>query len=364
MPVKVGVIGCGKVAQRLHLPQYLNTENLKISGGPSRLLWLCETPVDAELVALVDTKEDLVKDIASQVGIKKVFTDYRKLLEDEEIEAVSICTPNYLHAEMTIAAAQAGKHVLVEKPMANTLDEAQAMINAAHKNKIFLMVEQTHRFGPNPEVAKEILEEGSLGRILYIWGRIGHAGPEQWSPGADWFLQKKTCGGGAMIGIGVHVFDLIRWLLGKEAIEVSGTLGPLRKPYFEVESNAVAHVKFEDGTVGGFEASWSTCPYQMEIIMYGEKGTMTVSFGANNPVVVNYGIPTGVGDANCGWGTFIPERRKKSKFGGPIAYFIDCIKRNEQPFISGEEGMKSLEGVLAVYESSKTGKVVKLPLRK
>ncbi|MFH1783893.1 MAG: Gfo/Idh/MocA family oxidoreductase [bacterium] len=360
MPVKVGVIGCGKVAQRLHLPQYLNTETLKIAGGPSRLLWLCETPVDAELVGLCDIKEDLVKDIASQIGVKKVYTDYRKLLENDEIEAVSICTPNYLHAEMTIAAANAGKHVLVEKPMATSLDEARAMVEAARKNKIFLMVEQTHRFGPNPEIVKEVIDEGLIGKIFYVWGRIGHAGPEQWSPGADWFLQKRTCGGGAMIGIGVHIYDLMRFLLGKDAVEVSGTMGPMRPPYFEVESSAVAHVKFNDGTLGAFEASWSTRPYQMIVILYGEKGTMTLSFGAESPVVVQYGMPTGVGDPNCGWGTFIPARRSKSKTGGPIAYFIDCIKNNIQPSISGEEGMKTLEGVLAVYESSSTGKNVKL----
>lgn len=364
MPVKVGVIGCGKVAQRLHIPQYLNAENLEIEGGHSRLLWLCETPVDAEVVALCDIKEDLVKKIGAQIGVKKIFTDYRQLLKDDTIEAVSICTPNYLHAETAIAAAKAGKHVLVEKPMATSLPDAEAMVEAAHKYKIYLMVEQTHRFGPNPEIAKQILEQNSLGKILYIWGRIGHAGPEQWSPGADWYLHKKTCGGGALMCIGIHIFDLLRWLMRKEAVEISGTLGPLRKPYFEVESYGNAHVKFEDGTIGAFEASWSNVPYQMIVILYGQKGTMTVSFGEEVPVVVKYGMPANVGDPNCQWGEFIPEKRNKSRYGGPIAYFINCIKRKEQPFVSGEEGMKSLEGIMAVYESVRTGKFVKLPLKK
>ena len=364
MPVKVGVIGCGKVAQRLHIPQYINAENMEIEGGPSRLLWLCETPVDAEIVALCDAREDVIKRIAGKIGVKKTFTDYKELLKDDTIEAVSICTPNYLHAEMTIAAANAGKHVLVEKPMATSLPEAEAMVEAAHKNKVILMVEQTHRFGPNPEIAKEVLNEGSLGRILYIWGRIGHAGPEQWSPGADWYIQKKTGGGGAMMCIGIHIFDFIRWLLRKEAVEISGNLGPLRKPYFEVESYGNAHVLFEDGTIGAFEASWSNRPYQMIAILYGEKGTMTVSFNDEVPVLVKYGMPPDVGDPNCGWGELVPYKRDKSIYGGPIAHFINCIKRKEQPIVPGEEGLKSLEGIMAIYESVKTGKFVKLPLKK
>jgi len=344
--VKVGIIGCGKITQRLHLPQYSSCK-------------------DAEVVALADIDKNLASVVAGKYGIKKVYENYMELVADKEVDAVSVCTPNHLHAEMVKACAEAGKHILVEKPIATTLEESDAMIQAARDNKVILMVEQTQRFDPNHEIAKEILEQEKLGRVLSVWGRIGHAGPEYWNPDCDWktgnpwYIQKEKSGGGALIDIGVHIYDLIRWLVGKQVKEISGRVATLGKHY-PVEDNAICHMEFDGGTIGGFGVSWTTRPYQVDLLFYGEKGTMKVAFGAKPPVMVSYGAVEG--DPNCTGETFVPEERKESKLGGPCAYFVSCVEQNKQPFISGEEGKKTLEGILALYKSSQTGAVVQLPL--
>ncbi|MFH1783891.1 MAG: Gfo/Idh/MocA family oxidoreductase [bacterium] len=350
MKLKAGVIGCGKIAQRLHLPQY-------------------EGCGKVEIAAVCDWDKNLAQQMADQYGVKNVYTNHNDLLNNKDIDVVSVCIPNYEHCEVVKAAAEAKKHVLCEKPIAMSLKEASEMIEACEKNKVLFMVEQTQRFDPNHEVAKEVLEDGMLGKILSVWARIGHAGPEYWNPdaadwkgGTAWYVTKEQSGGGALIDVGIHIYDLVRWLMGEEVVEISGRTATLVKP-FKVEDHGIAHLKFESGAIGGFGVSWNTRPYQVILFFYGEKGTMKVEFGANPPVMVNFGNPTHVGDPNCGWGSCTPNGRDQSRRGGPIAYFMDCIIKGEKPFISGEQGRKSLEGLMGVYKSMETGQVVKFPMK-
>lgn len=349
MKIRAGVIGCGKIAQRLHLPQYAACDKV-------------------EVIAVCDLDKNLAQQMANQYGVKNVYSDYRELLNNKDVDVVSVCIPNYQHCEVVKATAGAKKHVLCEKPIAMNMKEASEMIEACDKNGVLFMVEQTQRFDPNHEVAKQVLEDGMLGKILSVWARIGHAGPEYWNPDADWkggkawYINKELSGGGALIDVGIHIFDLVRWLMAEEVVEISGRIATLIKP-FKVEDHGICHLKFESGAIGGFGVSWNTRPYQVLLYLYGEKGTMRVAFGANPPVIVNFGMPTEVGDPNCGWGTFIPDKKDQSQLGGPINYFMDCIKKGEKPFISGEQGKKSLEGLLGLYKSYETGQVVKLPLK-
>ena len=190
MTLKVGIIGCGSIAHHRHLPEYANNQ-------------------EVEIVAVCD----VVKERAEAANVKyggKIFTDYNELLAFEEVEAVSVCTPNYLHAPISVAALEAGKHVLCEKPMATSLAEAEKMIEAAEKSGKTLMIGHNQRFVPSHQKAREIIESGEAWKIYSFRTAFGHPGPEGWSVDGknSWFFKKDEAFIGAMGDLGVHKADL------------------------------------------------------------------------------------------------------------------------------------------------------------
>ena len=343
MAVRVALIGCGKITERLALPQ------------------LTRCP-GAEVAALVDLDRRAAERLAAQFGLAScpIWTDWKAMLREADVDGVAINVPNVLHAEVAIAALQAGKHVLVEKPIALTLAEADAMIEAAGSRKRILMVEQTQRFDPAHEVAQELLRGGSLGAVTQLRGRIGHAGPEYWagSP-ASWLIDPKQSGGGALIDVGIHIVDLLRWLSGKSVRRICCQAKTLEKR-MSVEDNASALLEFADGALGSFEVSWTARPYEIATQFYGERGTLRTSIGSAAPVTVRYADLQG--DPNHLLGEEAhPAVPVLSRVGGAYRVFVDCIATGARPFISGEEGRATLAVILAAYESVKTGKWVTLP---
>ena len=177
--VKIGIIGCGKIAQLRHLPEYSTNPN-------------------AKLVGYYDKNIDRAGKMAEKYG-GKVYETYFELLNDPEIDAVSVCVENRNHAEITNAALYAGKHVLVEKPMAVTLAECESMVAAAEFNGKYLMVGHNMRFDPVHRRAKELLKNGVIGDVITFRTTIGNAGPEGWSPDRDaWFFDKDKAAMGAL----------------------------------------------------------------------------------------------------------------------------------------------------------------------
>jgi UDP-N-acetylglucosamine 3-dehydrogenase len=255
---------------------------------------------------------------------------------------------------MTIAACNAKKHVLVEKPITVTMKDADAMIATANKNKVILMVEQVHRFMPHHEKAQELLQAGIIGKVTTIRGYFGHMGPEYWSPTGKWFFNKKEAVGGAMADLGIHAIDTIRYILGKEVVQVAAFVGTLEKK-IEIEDNGVCIMQFDDGTFGTLSASWTYKPGSMQYTFYGTKGTMWVGGNLKHDkrILIELIKPAG---------TLMPDIPEVSKYGTPYQYFINCIIKGEKPFVSGEEGAKSLEIILAAYKSSKEKRFVDLPL--
>lgn len=346
MTVRFGIIGCGKITERLALPQ----------------LTAC---ADASVTALVDVDRSLAQRLADQFHLEGVgiWTDWRRMLREADVDAVGVCVPNALHAEMTIAFLEAGKHVMVEKPMTTSLAEADAMIAASHANRRWLMVEQTQRFEPAHEVARALIQSGILGRITQLRGRLGHGGPEYWTGApTTWFTDRRLSGGGVLVDVGIHILDLLRWLSGKEVKRICCQAKTLAKPV-AVEDNASALLEFTDGTMGSFEVSWTTHPYEVATVVYGERGTLRTALGGGPPVAVRFCQLRG--DPNEPLGEpFCPEIPSASRVGGAYPYFVRCILQNERPFLSGEEGRASLEVMLAAYESIRTGGWVELPLRR
>ncbi len=342
--VRVGIIGCGKITERASLPNLVNYKD------KSKVVCLCD---------IVKSKaEDLSKKF--ELGNVDIVTDWKDLVKRKDIDAVFVNTPNYLHEGMTVGAAQNKKQILVEKPITISVEAADNMLKAAKKAGVFLMVEQTQRFDPVHQAAKKIIDSGVLGRIHNIRGRIGHAGPEYWSEGkAHWFYDKKKSGGGCMIDIGVHIADLVRWFKGKKVTEVFGRIQTLEKK-LPVDDNATVLLRFEDGTKGEFECSWTTRPYEVLTYVYGEKGKLATNIGSSQPVVLTL-AKTGKGeDPNCVLKQEFPQIGSGSGWENAVHYFIDCVIEGKKPFISGEEGKETIKVILAAYESKKTGKWVKI----
>lgn len=342
--VKVGIIGCGKISERASLPNLVNYKD------KSKVVCLCD---------IIKSKaENLSKKFELQDA--DIVTDWKKLAGRQDVDVVFVNTPNYLHEEMTVGAAAYKKHVLVEKPITISVKAADNMINAARRAGVFLMVEQSQRFDPVHRAAKEVIDSRVLGKIHNIRGRIGHAGPEYWSEGkAHWFYDKKKSGGGCMIDIGVHIADLVRWFKGKKVTEVFANIQTLEKK-LPVDDNGTVLLKFEDGTKGEFECSWTTRPYEVLTYVYGENGKMTTSLGSKQPVVVTF-AKTGKGeDPNCTLKEDIPQIGPGSAWENAVHYFIDCVIEGKKPFVCGEEGRETVKLILAAYESNKQGKWIKV----
>jgi len=342
--VRVGVIGCGKIAERASLPNLVNY------GQKAKVKVLCD---------IIEPKAKALKDKFGLSGAD-IIKDWKKVVSRKDVDVIFVDTPNYLHEEMTVGACRNKKHVLVEKPITITVKAADNMINAAKRTGVYLMVEQTQRFDPVHQAAKKVIDSGILGNIHNIRGRIGHAGPEYWSEGkAQWFYDKKKSGGGAMIDIGVHITDLIRWFAGKKVSEVFATIRTIEKKV-PVDDNATVLLKFADGSKGEIECSWTTRPYEVTTAVYGEKGKMITAIGTEKPVKVVIAKTGKNEDPNCMLEEIYPEIGPGGGWENAIHYFVDCVIKGEKPFVSGEEGRETMRVISAAYESNRVGKWVRV----
>lgn len=336
MAVRVAIVGCGKITERLALPQLITSK-------------------DAQVVVLIDTNLSAASRLVRRFHLTgcRIETNWRQALRQPDIDAVAVNVPNHLHAEMAIAALKAGKHVLVEKPIATSLREADAMVAASRKAHRWLMVEQTQRFDPMHEVAHAFIRSGKLGRIVRLRGLLGHAGPEYWSgKKISWFADKRLSGGGVLIDVGIHLVDLLRWISGKTVRRVCASAATLQKKR-NVEDNAALLLQFTDGTLGSCEVSWTLRPYAVSTQFYGQRGTLRTCFGEKHPVAISWCKRKPDPNKPLGNPAYLPVPAE-SRLGGPYPYFIDCIIKDEKPFCSGEEGRATLAVVLAAYESVKT----------
>ncbi|WP_370296718.1 Gfo/Idh/MocA family protein [Rossellomorea marisflavi] len=338
-PLKIGVIGCGSIAKHRHIPEYMANEH-------------------AEIVAVCDIVKDRAEEMAERIGAK-AYTDYRDLLKDESIAAVSVCTPNALHAPISIDALKAGKHVLCEKPMATSTEEAQAMIDAANQAGRKLMIGHNQRFVPSHQKAKELISKGEAGKIYSFRTAFGHGGPEGWSvDGKDsWFFRKEEAFIGAMGDLGVHKTDLMRYILGEEFVEVGAFVETSSKENADVDDTAVCVLKTESGTIGTLAASWSYQKEDNSTVIYGEKAVLRLEEDPVNSLVVQYSTGEVVKYELGGIQTNDDGGQSAS---GVIDRFVTSVVEDVPAAVPGEEAMKSLQVVLGALESSKTKQIIRL----
>jgi UDP-N-acetylglucosamine 3-dehydrogenase len=338
--LRVAVIGCGSIAQHRHLPEYKSNKNV-------------------EIVAVCDINEERTQAVAEKYGVK-AYTNYEELISSDSVDAVSVCTPNYLHAPISIAALKAGVHVLCEKPMATSKDEAEAMIAAAKESGKKLMIGHNQRFVPSHQKARTLIQSGEIGKIYSFRTAFGHGGPEGWSvEGKEgWFFQKEKAFVGAMGDLGVHKADLLRYILGEEITEVGSFVETSAKDFADVDDNAVCVLKTESGIIGTLAASWAYVSKEdNSTIIYGEKAILRLEDDPINSLVVQYANGEVV---NYQLGKIQSNDEGGQNNSRVIEKFVESILHDQEPPVPGEEGKKSLEVILAALESNETKKIIRV----
>ena len=340
--LRVGIIGCGKIAQVRHIPEYLDNEHAQIAG-------------------FYDRSMERAQEMARKFG-GKVYKSYHELLENGEIDAVSVCVPNNLHAEVTIAALQAGKHVLCEKPMATTLQECEDMVVTAEATGKKLLIGHNQILTPAHKRAKELIHNGLIGEILTFRTTFGHGGPENWSinPGPNtWFFDKNTAAMGAIADPGIHKVYLIQYLTGQRITEATAKLITINKrdpsgQLISLDDNAFCIYGMENGIAGTMTASWTY--YGSEdnsTVLYGTKGIMRIYDDPQYSIVVilkngekiYYSIDS------------IQTNEKQTK-SGVIDEFIESVLEDKESELSGKKALDAMRAIFASIESSNTKKTV------
>ena len=332
---RVGIIGAGAIAQGCHIPGYVKDPR-------------------AELVAFCDPTIERHQEMAQPFGGLKGYKTYQKMLANEKLNVVSVCTPNKYHASATLAALDAGCHVLCEKPMATTLKEADAMMALARTKRKKLMVGFTHRLFAGPAKCKALLEKKALGKPFMIRVRFAHGGPHPgWAKDAKTFYDPKTAAGGAMLDMGIHALDLCLWLFGP-VTSVSALTGALIKK-IPVDDNAVMLLEFKSGALGNNEVGWTSKPGFSGMEIYGTEGSLICDY--------HHGLQLCGGKASAGkdsvtkWRT-LDKNPTRGGWEAEISYWLDVVEGKEKLAMDGKAGRASLEVALAAYKSSKTGKRV------
>ena len=330
MTTRIAILTCGTIARKGHLPAF------KVAGADV-----------VDVVAFTSRTRASAEAAASEWGSGDVVDDWRAVLDRDDVDAVDICSPNSMHAEMAIASARAGKHVLVEKPMATSLAEADAMIDAAEAAGVVLMTAHNVRFAPPYMVAAAAIADGLLGDVVGVRAAFGHGGPHGWAPDAAWFYDASVSGGGALIDLGIHVADLIRAVTGDEVDEVSALLRPAAD-YDGIDEAAQVAFRLRGGGLGTFHASWVARP--------GPDHQLSV-FGSEGSLALERGMPV-VRRAD-GSKPELPEVAAVN----PYAAFADACATGTPPPVSGVDGREALAIVLAAYESAAGGATIRVAHR-
>lgn len=342
--IKVAIIGAGGIANT-HISAYLSF------------------PERCSVVAISDIYHDKAQELATKFSIEaRTVAEYQDLLDDPDIDLVSVCTPPYTHAEIAIAFLHAGKHVLVEKPMASSLDECDAMIEAAKASGRILSVVAQNRFRNDMMKLKEMLDAGVAGRILHaqvdsFWWR-GHSYYDLW-----WRGTWEREGGGCTLNHAVHHLDALQWMMGMPA-EVQAIMGNVAHDNAEVEDISMAIFRFQNGALGQATSSVVHHGQEQQLIFHGETARISVPWQVYASVSKENGFPERDADT---------ESEIQSQYDGlsdvqyehhpgQIDDVLTAIETGRSVLIDGVQGRNTLELITAIYKSASTLQNVTLPL--
>lgn len=336
--IAVAIAGCGQIARVRHAPEYSDNPNAVIKG-------------------FYDPNQDRARAMVRQYG-GAVYATYDELLNDNAVDAVSICTPNYLHKENSIQALRSGKDVLCEKPMATSSLDAEAMVLAREETGRMLMLGHNQRLIPTHIRAKELIDSGMIGDIISIAANFKHAGPESWSVGKEntWFFSEKKARFGVLGDLGSHKIDLVRYLLGDEIVRIFASLSVLDKKWpdgrkIDLEDNAYCIFQTEKAVSGTISVSWTN--YGKEdnsTIIYGKKGVMKIFSSEREDIIVDWPDNT---DARFHVGRISTNSAQLRS--GVIDAFVGCIVSGGAPPVSALDGFNTLACLEAAEASARSG---------
>jgi myo-inositol 2-dehydrogenase / D-chiro-inositol 1-dehydrogenase len=340
--VGVGVIGAGFVAD-LHLTAFHEVG-------------------DARVVAIAAPSERRLA-LARQHGIAETYASYHDLLARPDVDVVTLAMPNDLHARICIDAARSGKHVICEKPLAMTLKQADAMIEACRENGVLLMYAEQLCFAPKYVRAKTLVDEGAIGRLFLMKQSEKHFGPH-----SPWFWDVERSGGGVVLDMGCHAFQFFRWVAGDRRVaSVQATMATLvHADKTAGEDHAFVILTFDDGTLAQCETSWAKRGGMDDRAeLYGSDGLVVADLLMGSSLLTyserGYGYAVEKATLTSGWSFAMFEEAWNYGFPQEMAHFIDSVRSGRKPLVTGEDGRAVLEIVYTAYASAGQQRVIYLP---
>lgn len=337
--LRIGIIGCGKIAQLRHLPEYMDNPN-------------------AEIVGLYDVDINRANEIAKQYG-STVYQSVEELLEDDSIDAISVCAANAFHAPITIAALNKGKHVLCEKPMATTLSDCEAMVEASEKSGKLLMIGHNQRFSASNHVAQELILKGEIGDVLSFQSNFGHAGPEEWTGSSNpWFFDKNQAVFGAIADLGIHKIDVLHFLTGQTTLEVTAMVETLHKTFpdgkpITVDDNAICLLRLSGGAVGTVRASWTFYGKEDNSTrIYGTKGVLRIDDDPKHAIILEKKSSEVLRYDIGKLATNEEQLAGIRTNSGIIDAFIHAIRNKESTISSGSDAIHAMRAVFGALRSA------------
>jgi len=339
---KVAILGAGFVAN-VHIESY------------TRFV------PEAEVVAVFSNMGEEAKVFAQAHGIPQWYDNLDRLLSESGAQVIDICMPNFLHHEACLKAAAANKHVIVEKPLALTLEQADEMIDACKKRGLLLMYAEQLCFAPKYERCRSLIEAGAVGKVYMLKQSEKHSGPH-----SAWFYKKETAGGGVLMDMGCHALAWFRWM---------NKNNPVKSVYADVKTvmhdtdcddNTLTIVEFENGVTALAENSWARHGGMDDRIeIYGDKGVIYADLFKGNSALTfsldGYDYASEKAGDSKGWTFTIFEEVFNQGYPHELKHFISCVREGKQPLVTGEDGRAVLEMIYAAYASAKKGEKVNLP---
>ncbi|RBP69092.1 putative dehydrogenase [Alkalibaculum bacchi] len=348
MSFKYAIIGCGRIS-------------------PNHIAAALEN--NLEIVALCDIEESKMDNIIEKFNLPtdtKKYVNYKEMLQAEKPELVGICTESGKHGQIALDCIEAGANLIIEKPIALSLEEADLIIKKANEKNIKVSACHQNRFNKSVQKIREAVEQNRFGRLMHGTAHI------RWNRGEEYYKQAPWRGtweqdGGALMNQCIHNIDLLRWMMGDEITEVVGMTDNLIHGFIDAEDLGMALVKFTNGSYGIIEGTTNIYPQNLEETLYifGEKGTVKAG-GKSVNLIEEWAFADKLDDAEEVKEKYHENPPNVYGFGHTPLYtdVIDAIKNGRQPYVTAVDGRNALELVLAIYKSAAEGKSVKLPLEK
>ncbi len=348
MSLKYALIGCGSISQN-HIAAAINN--------------------GFEIVALSDVVQENAYDKIGRFNLPdsvKVYCDYKAVLDNEHIDLVTVATSSGSHARIAMDCIDCGCNVIIEKPIALSLQDADSIIRKAKKKNVKVCACHQNRFNPSIQKIKQAVEAGRFGRLFHGAAHI------RWNRGESYYKQSPWRGtwehdGGALMNQCIHNIDILRWIMGNEITEVTGVADNLNHGYIEAEDIGIALIKFANGSYGIVEGTTNIYPRNLEETLYifGERGTVKAA-GKSVNIIEEWLFADSLESPDEIKAEFGDNPPNEYGYAHSPLYadMVDAIENDRPPYITAEDGRRAIELVLAIYKSAAEGTSVKLPLDK